>query len=247
MIRASAGSRWGWWRSWARSRLRAPPPRPGALVRRRPGRAPTGQPGVGSSRRAPQRSRQRSAADLDCPRRPLTHHGARPPDGRYARSDGGIQPLSLPSSREGKGPVTPEALAADPDASARVAAGWADLRRPPSDVIVDEVIGRVEAALRVRLDRGALLRKRRTVSARSDRGTWVRIEARPVDRVIRQGWAGQAGLVSGRVLERLERGCVVARGRDRAGHGGAEPRLQRSASMRRESFGQQLSGGVHVQ
>jgi hypothetical protein len=86
--------------------------------------------------------------------------------------------------------VTPEAVAADPDAPARVPAGWSDLRRPPSDALVDQVIARVEAALRVRMDRGALLRKRRTVSARSDRGTWVRIEARSVDRVISQGWAG---------------------------------------------------------
>lgn len=90
-------------------------------------------------------------------------------------------------------------MAVDPDAPVQVAAGWADLRRQPSDVVVDQVIAWVETALRVQLDRGTLLRKRRTVSARSDRGTWVRIEARPVERVIRQGWAGveAAGALTG--------------------------------------------------
>jgi hypothetical protein len=73
------------------------------------------------------------------------------------------------------------------------------LRRLASDAVVDQVIDRVEAALRVRLDRGALLRKRRTVSARSDQGTWVRIEARTADRVVSQGWGGveAAGALSG--------------------------------------------------
>ena len=53
----------------------------------------------------------------------------------------------------------------------------------PGDLRVDlydGVVARVEQALGVRLDRAALLRKRRTISACSDRGTWVRIEARPV-------------------------------------------------------------------
>jgi hypothetical protein len=72
--------------------------------------------------------------------------------------------------------VSPEApsAAVDPDASVQESAAWADLRLQPGDMVVDQVIARVETALRVRLDRETMLRKRRTVSARSDRGTWVR-------------------------------------------------------------------------
>jgi hypothetical protein len=83
--------------------------------------------------------------------------------------------------------VTPEAVSADPISPARVAAGWADLRRPPSDAVLDEVIERVEAGLRTAVDRAGLLRKRRSVGARSARGTWVRIEARPVAKLVEQG------------------------------------------------------------
>jgi hypothetical protein len=70
-----------------------------------------------------------------------------------------------------------------------------DLRLEP----YDGVIARVEQALGVRLDRATLLRKRRTIGARSDRGTWVRIEARPVERVISLGWGGveAAGVLTG--------------------------------------------------
>jgi hypothetical protein len=71
--------------------------------------------------------------------------------------------------------------------ASRGAAEWADLRRPPSDAVLDEVIGRVEAGLRVAVDRAGLLRKRRSIGARSTRGTWVRIEARPVAKLVEQG------------------------------------------------------------
>jgi hypothetical protein len=74
---------------------------------------------------------------------------------RYARGRGGMGPAAL--GREGEA-VTPEAVAADPDTRVRVA-GWADLRRPPSDAVLDEVIERVEAGLRTTLDREGLLRK----------------------------------------------------------------------------------------
>jgi hypothetical protein len=40
------------------------------------------------------------------------------------------------------------------------------------------------------VDAGRLARKRRTIGFRSDRDTWVRIEARPVDKITGQGWNG---------------------------------------------------------
>lgn len=55
---------------------------------------------------------------------------------------------------------------------------------------VDEVLSRVEHALGVRFELGTVVRKRRTVGARTDRGTWVRIERRPVAKVTGQGWNG---------------------------------------------------------
>ncbi|MEE1822474.1 hypothetical protein PUR61_09755 [Streptomyces sp. BE20] len=61
-----------------------------------------------------------------------------------------------------------------------------DLRVEP----VDEVLDRVEQALRVRLQPDTVLRKRRSVGARTDRDTWVRIERRPLDRIGGQGWNG---------------------------------------------------------
>jgi len=63
----------------------------------------------------------------------------------------------------------------------------------PSDLrLIDceEVIVSVEEGLGLGLDRVGLVRKRRTLGARSDRGTWVRIEARPRWRVASQGWGG---------------------------------------------------------
>lgn len=61
-----------------------------------------------------------------------------------------------------------------------------DLRVQP----VDEVLSRVERALGVDFDPGTIVRKRRTVGARTDRNTWVRIERRPLDKVTGQGWNG---------------------------------------------------------
>nr|WSX78339.1 hypothetical protein OH826_33555 [Streptomyces sp. NBC_00899] len=54
----------------------------------------------------------------------------------------------------------------------------------------DEVLDRVERALQVRLDRENVVRKRRTIGARTDRGTWVRIERRAFGRIGAQGWNG---------------------------------------------------------
>ncbi|MGH3933620.1 MAG: hypothetical protein ACRDS1_01325 [Pseudonocardiaceae bacterium] len=61
-----------------------------------------------------------------------------------------------------------------------------DLRTQP----FDDVLDRVERRLDVRLDRATLVRKRRSLGARSDRGTWVRVEARPMAKIAAQGQSG---------------------------------------------------------
>ncbi|MFJ4646816.1 hypothetical protein ACIP6Q_25175 [Streptomyces bobili] len=61
-----------------------------------------------------------------------------------------------------------------------------DLRVRP----VDEVLDRVERAFQVRLDADTVVRKRRSVGARTDRHTWVRVERRSLDRIGDQGWNG---------------------------------------------------------
>lgn len=59
-----------------------------------------------------------------------------------------------------------------------------------------EVIDRVERCLDVRLDREAAVVKRRSLGARTDRDTWVRLEARPLSTLTGQGSGveGAAGL-----------------------------------------------------
>lgn len=61
-----------------------------------------------------------------------------------------------------------------------------DLRKQP----VEDVLHRVENSLNVRLDQQTLVRKRRSVGACTNRGTWVRIEARPLAKIAAQGQAG---------------------------------------------------------
>ena len=61
-----------------------------------------------------------------------------------------------------------------------------DLRVGP----VEDVLERVEKALHVRLDRGTVVRKRRSIGAGTDRQSWVRIERRGLDRIGTQGWNG---------------------------------------------------------
>jgi hypothetical protein len=72
-----------------------------------------------------------------------------------------------------------------------------DLRKE----VVDGVLSRVETGLGVVLERAAVARKRRSVGARSDRGTWVRIEVRPLAKIVAQGQAANgteaANLLSG--------------------------------------------------
>ncbi|MFF3210129.1 hypothetical protein ACFYYB_05665 [Streptomyces sp. NPDC002886] len=65
-------------------------------------------------------------------------------------------------------------------------AAQVDLRRQS----VDDVVRRVEEALHVRLDRQGMVRKRRSLGGRTDRGTWVRIERRGFERIGPQGWNG---------------------------------------------------------
>ncbi|WKK23925.1 hypothetical protein QZH56_35450 [Streptomyces olivoreticuli] len=75
-----------------------------------------------------------------------------------------------------------------------------DLRRAP----VDEVLDRVEQSLQVSFDRQTIVRKRRSVGARTDRDTWVRIERRGFDRIGAQGWNGPetAAVLTGVVMPR---------------------------------------------
>jgi hypothetical protein len=58
-----------------------------------------------------------------------------------------------------------------------------DLRTQPWENVVD----RVERFLGVRLDREAAVVKRRSVGARTDRDTWIRLEARPFSKLTGQG------------------------------------------------------------
>ncbi len=59
-----------------------------------------------------------------------------------------------------------------------------DLRTQPWG---GDVVDRVERCLGVRLGREAAVVKRRSVGARTDRDTWVRIEARPFSKLAGQG------------------------------------------------------------
>lgn len=83
-----------------------------------------------------------------------------------------------------------------------------DLRVQP----VDEVLDRVAGSLRVRFLPGTVVRKRRSVGARTDRETWVRIERRLLGKITDQGWNGAecAARLDG-VARPTWRGCVVWR------------------------------------
>ncbi|MET4657326.1 hypothetical protein ABID80_001018 [Streptomyces sp. PvP037] len=86
-----------------------------------------------------------------------------------------------------------------------------DLRVQP----VDEILDHVGRSLRVRLLLDTVVRKRRSVGARTDRGTWVRIERRPLGRITDQGWNGTecAARLEG-VARPVWQGCVVWRDAD---------------------------------
>ncbi|WP_030372864.1 hypothetical protein [Streptomyces rimosus] len=70
-----------------------------------------------------------------------------------------------------------------------------DLRVQP----VDDVLDRVARSLQTQFDSSSVVRKRRSVGAKTDRNTWVRIERRGIDRVSEQGWNGTecAALLTG--------------------------------------------------
>ncbi|MFJ4617843.1 hypothetical protein [Streptomyces sp. NPDC088812] len=81
-----------------------------------------------------------------------------------------------------------------------------DLRIDP----VDEILARVERSFQVCFAPDTVVRKRRSVGARTDRDTWVRVERRSLDKISDQGRNGTE------CAERLEniarpawRGCVV--------------------------------------
>ncbi|MDV5145441.1 hypothetical protein R1T08_14775 [Streptomyces sp. SBC-4] len=63
-----------------------------------------------------------------------------------------------------------------------------DLRKEPVEAVLD----RVERSLGVRLGQEPVVRKRRSLGARTDRNTWVRIERRGLDRIGVQGGDGTA-------------------------------------------------------
>ncbi|GHJ28546.1 hypothetical protein TPA0910_29790 [Streptomyces hygroscopicus subsp. sporocinereus] len=83
-----------------------------------------------------------------------------------------------------------------------------DLRVQP----VAEVLDRVERSLQVRLLPNTAVRKRRSVGARTERDTWVRIERRLLDKITSQGWNGTecAACLEG-VAQPAWQGCVVWR------------------------------------
>ncbi|MGZ0199784.1 hypothetical protein ACNFR7_06180 [Streptomyces sp. RM1] len=83
-----------------------------------------------------------------------------------------------------------------------------DLRVQP----VDEVLDRVARSLQVRFLPDTVVRKRRSVGARTDRETWVRIERRLLDKITDQGWNGAecAARLDG-VAQPAWRGCMVWR------------------------------------
>ncbi|KFF96358.1 hypothetical protein IQ62_36825 [Streptomyces scabiei] len=83
-----------------------------------------------------------------------------------------------------------------------------DLRVQP----VDEVLENVERSLQVRLLPKTVVRKRRSVGARTERDTWVRIERRLLDKIPAQGWNGTecAARLDG-IAQPEWHGCVVWR------------------------------------
>jgi hypothetical protein len=81
-----------------------------------------------------------------------------------------------------------------------------DLRVQP----VDEILARVEQCLQVRFALDTVVRKRRSVGARTDRDTWVRVERRSLDKIADQGWNGtECAARLKNIAQPAWRGCVV--------------------------------------
>ncbi len=77
---------------------------------------------------------------------------------------------------------------------------------------VDEILDHVARSLQVRLLPDTVVRKRRSVGARTNRNTWVRIERRLLDKIPDQGWNGteSAARLEG-VMQPAWHRCVVWR------------------------------------
>ncbi|MET8957591.1 hypothetical protein [Streptomyces sp. NPDC004533] len=86
-----------------------------------------------------------------------------------------------------------------------------DLRVQP----VDEVLDRVARSLQVRFLQETVVRKRRSVGARTARDTWVRVERRSLDKITDQGWNGaECAARLEEVAQPAWHGCVVWRDMD---------------------------------
>ncbi|PJJ03496.1 hypothetical protein BX264_3881 [Streptomyces sp. 2333.5] len=86
-----------------------------------------------------------------------------------------------------------------------------DLRVEP----VGNVLDHVARSLQVELDRDTVVRKRRSVGARTDRRTWIRIERRGLDKIGVQGWNGaECAARLEDIAQPVWRGCVVWREAD---------------------------------
>ncbi|MFD9973236.1 hypothetical protein ACFWZR_02845 [Streptomyces sp. NPDC059017] len=85
-----------------------------------------------------------------------------------------------------------------------------DLRVEPTDVVLDEV----EQMLGIQLDPATLVRKRRSLGARTDRDTWVRIERRRFEKIGNQGWNGTecAALLDGVAMPQWRRSAAWRQG-----------------------------------
>ncbi|WP_435610293.1 hypothetical protein [Streptomyces sp. C10-9-1] len=85
-----------------------------------------------------------------------------------------------------------------------------DLRVEPTDVVLDEV----EHKLGIQLDPATLVRKRRSLGARTDRDTWVRIERRRFEKIGNQGWNGTecAALLDGVAMPQWRRSAAWRQG-----------------------------------
>jgi hypothetical protein len=70
-----------------------------------------------------------------------------------------------------------------------------DLRK----VDIGDVLSRVEKSLELEMAPEGAIRKRRSIGFRSDRGTWVRVECRGLDRLDGQGWGVEAAQILHRV------------------------------------------------
>lgn len=88
-----------------------------------------------------------------------------------------------------------------------------DLRRAS----IDDVLSHVATAMNVRWREETITRKRRSIGAQTDRGTWVRIERRTLSRITAQGWNGteSASHLTG-IAQPAWLGCLVWRGSDEA-------------------------------